>query len=553
MAKPGLPRPNFNYGKTVIQRMPGSTAQGAGISDELLEFAPDYVRSGFASQTQAAGQREQAKENLKAQGFRVQGNLATRNQAGIPFQYPVDSLLGSGPSNGAFDNIPPVLLNALFGDTRAMQEAADQQYGRNDLAAGLFRDATDQGARDIADGGRGAVGRLQSLAGTLGREGESDYTRLEDLIAGTSGRVADAAARGRAGLAGASRDVDRATQFAFDQVKGTNQKVDGDIEEAYALGNEAVAKWEQDIAQFKDTTAADASAISQAIYRDAESQIRDLRGASGRADGRLNNEQIMAAESQIKMRAGQQAQQAITPLFSRFNEAFANLKQAVAQMRLANANMRLEGAGLRQRGSELALGAAQVGMDGAKTKAGIEEAKFGMERDAAAAQFQEADALAQAQQGKRDYYAMVSNLVTAAEQVGQAAILDTARLRLEGYNNFAAMIERNSRSVVSWFQGLFALYSASQTMAPEPAFSPSDSSDRNKPSSPAPQAPAPQGNARPRRRESVNNLGLTGYGSGSKNKGFNKDFGKGPPTGGTPKASKKPTQQVPASRRGPEA
>jgi hypothetical protein len=509
MAKPKIAGPNSNPWKSAMQRMPGTTAQGRDIPDDLLEFAPDYIKRGVYSQRGA-----DPVGDLRGQGFRVQGNVATRNVNGIPYQYPLSSLIGNaGNASGlaGFENVPPTLVDALFGDTQMMQAAADEQFGRNNAASGAFLNTLQGSSQDVQQGGMAGANRLRGLGDQMQQQAGLDFNSVASLLEGLSDNIDGAADAGRRGMTQAQGDIGNAVRFGMSAVSSANANVNADIEEAYRLGDEAVAKWEQDIKNRVDTTAQDAALISDAIYTNAARMKEQIKANYGNQNGRINpqmEEELM----NLELQTGAETQRGIVPLLSRFNEVLAGLNQNLATLRMGNAGMRLTGAGLRQQGASLGLQAAGLGIEGGKAKAQIEAEKFGMERDAAGVRLGEADAQMRNQSGAREFASLVSNLYQAGEQIAQAAILDTARMRIEGMNAYADMIAANPRSVVSWFQGLLAMFSASQAMAPEPSFrGPSGSSGKDKDQ--APQAPQqqPQQAQQPRPNRSVNNQGLTGY------------------------------------------
>jgi hypothetical protein len=507
MAKPQIAGPNSNPWKKAMQRMPGTTAQGRDIPDDLLEFAPDYIKKGVYSQRGA-----DPVGDLRGQGFRVQGNVATRNVNGIPYQYPVSSLVGqAGNASGlaGFDNVPPTLVDALFGDTQMMQSAADEQFGRNNAASGAFLDTLQGSSQDVQQGGMAGANRLRGLGDQMQQQAGLDFNSVASLLEGLSDNIDGAADAGRRGMTQAQGNIGNAVRFGMSAVSGANANVDADIEEAYRLGDDAVAKWEQDINSYKDTTAQDASIVSQAIHANAARMKEEIKSQYGNQTGRVNPEmekQLM----DLELQTGMETQRAITPMMSRFNETITSLKQNLATLRMGNAGMRLQGAGLRQQGASLGLQAAGLGIEGGKADAQIEAEKFGMERDASGVRLGEADAQMRNQAGAREYASLVSNLYQAGEQIGQAAIVDTARMRIEGMNAYADMIAANPRSVVSWFQGLLAMFSASQAMAPEPSFR-GPSGGGQTPQAPQQQPQQAQQPRQPRPNRSVNNQGLTGY------------------------------------------
>jgi len=460
-----LPRSRPNPWGDFMQRLPGSTGSQS-YDPRLVDEAPDYVQSSFRTPDQG-----QQRDSLRSRGYRINGNVATRVQNGIPYQMPVNSLIQTGPGiESEFGNLPPSLLNALLGDSVNMQQAADEQFARNNQQAGGIQGAAQGGADAIARGGQESGNRLQGVMDRLTGMGQRHRDEMDGVLKNVNADYDQAVGRANKGFDAASAQAKRGADFAMSSVSGANTKVDQDLAEAYAIGDEAVAAFQKALTEYKDTTAQDASVVSASIYRNAEAQKKQIE-AGTTPDGRMMTvAQRADALSQLSYDTGIQVQSAVTPLFSRFNETKAGLEQVLASFKFNNAGLRTTGAGLRQQGADLAIRAGGVGVQAGQTMAGVEQARLDAARGQVENRLAVADRTLQAQQGEREMAQLVSGMAQAREQIGQAAIIDSARLRIDGLTTTAQLIQQNPRSVVSWFQGLLALYTANQGQAPEPGF-----------------------------------------------------------------------------------
>jgi len=110
----------------------------------------------------------------------------------------------------------------------------------------------------------------------------------------------------------------------------------------------------------------------------------------------------------------------------------AEMQQGLAQLRMGNAGMRLQGGALR--------------LDATKTLASVQQQSV-------------EDKLAG--EHSRQQWSQISQRYREMDtQIRNAGVLAATQLEFQGRTALADMIRQNPESVVSWFQGLLAMYSA---------------------------------------------------------------------------------------------
>jgi len=414
--------------------------------DRLLGGQDDF---GSYLATQARGSQgvnPRVREDIaRKQGWQVPtgGGQATR---GIPFTHGTEymPITAFNPPQGENLNLPPMLLKALLTDTRAMQGAANEQWGRNnDQISGL--DSWLQGM----------PGRLSGQAGSLSGDLLSMAGRAEGM---GGGQLAGAEAWGRGivdathrGVEGYQQGLDRVSR----DIGGVVPKLDqarGDVDKGYALGDQAVAGFEGAIKDYEDRTAQDASVVAAGIRRNAGSAMRMVRSGIHPDGTPMTSGEQASAMAQIQREVGDQVQSAVTPIFSEYNRTKTQLQTTLAQLRTGNAQMRLSGAGVKDQLAETELKARWMQGDLEKAKlAGTElESQVGLAVG---------DQMLKAQAGQREMMNLSAGLHQTAANLEQTSLLESVRLEMQGRTQMAQFVQQNPRSVVSWFQSLLSLYS----------------------------------------------------------------------------------------------
>ena len=315
-----------------------------------------------------------------------------------------------------------------------MQGAADEQHARigdwetrfNDWL-GSSSDMLKQLAGSNASELKDAAGRAESLGDAQG----ADLTRRADEM--------------RTRVRG---DVDKALSRMPDYYKGID-KAEGDIQEAYRLGDAAVADYKNGLIGYRDMSAQSMSAVASGIRRNFYTSMQQIRSGIT-PDGRsLSATEQMAATEQLRFQANQQVQEQITPLQSHFNDTMMQLRGQLAGLMKGNADLRLQGAGLRGNLAGQRLQGVNTELGGAQIKAGAES--------------QSLDMVSRAQEGVRQMYQLGATLRQAGAQIATGVTLQALQLEMNGQTALANVMMQNPRSVVSYFQSFLALMSINAT------------------------------------------------------------------------------------------
>lgn len=348
----------------------------------------------------------QREELARGEGYGIQNGQAVKYISGIPNYRDLGSF--SAPA-GPGSNLDPALSSALLGDARAMQAAADEQFARlNSQIGGMEEFNQSAPGRLIGQAGAtaGQLGAMGNRAEALGRQQEGDFKQYAQGVQAGADRVG----------------VD----------------VSGDINEAYRLGNEAVAGFGDAITKYEDRGAQDASAAASAIRRAGQSMLKEA-SVGINPDGTpmtTAQKQDMAYRAQQDVQS--QVQEQITPILSRTNDTLAGMRQTLAGLKQNNANLRISGGDLRVKAGEL----------GART--GIELGNQMLE----------------SQRATRDMIALSADLHKVGGELQNAAQLNAVNLEMQGRLALSQLIQQNPRSVTSWFQGLLAMYSVQAANSP---------------------------------------------------------------------------------------
>jgi len=325
-----------------------------------------------------------------------------RTRTGVP-QIP------QGPQQGGPMGQQQALTAALGYDTANMQGAADQQHANlerqssalEDMLAGLsdrFQGPNDQFGQQIDQ----YIGKAEQL-GTL------NYNDTRNRVGGMMDDVQGAVGRGDP-----SQDIANANEYA---------------------GN-AVAGFDAAISEYNDRGAQDASAMASAIRRNGHSQMQMAR-AGVHPDGTpMTAAEQSAAVAEVQWNTETAVQEQITPLLTRYNDTLLQMRRGLADLRSMQANTALQGGQLR----------SQYGLESGKV---LGDAHMGG-----------IQAMNQATEMQAKMMEMGATLARAKADLSGAAQLNAVNLEMQGRSEVANMIRQNPQSVVSWFQGLMALYAA---------------------------------------------------------------------------------------------
>ena len=422
------------YAQTPIQNQQGD------------EYFKNLLRNN-ASNGGRVTRPEDSAQIARNMGYSVAGGYAfmpgNKGAGRTPIQY-FQNRAGQAGGGTKFD---PLLSNALLTDVDKMQGAADRQFGRvNQEIGGLDR---------FLGGVRGDVMGVADQSGQQLRGYADEMNQLgqgwETDIKGQLGPIQQ---RTREGVGQFNQGLDRA-EAGVDKAMGRVPDFMGDIEEGYKFGDDAVATMKEAVQGYRDMTAEEASVAANAIKAGARNGLAQVPTVD--ATGMPIPASVQAEMRQnISRDADVQAQTQVTQIYSKFNDSLAGLKNALANVQLQAGSQRLEGAGLKQQGAALEL-------EGAKTKAGIAGQRLEGTKLEADVGMAGVDATLRAQQNRAEMAKIGAGLYEADANIRNAAIFNAVSLEMNGLVQKAQLVMQNPETVVSWFEGMLAMYTAQRT------------------------------------------------------------------------------------------
>lgn len=401
------------------------------------------------------GQPFDAASEARRQGYNVRGQDATWNQNGIPYSMPLSQV--QRPDPYGLGDMPPLLLQSLLQDTETMQGAADEQYGRmNERISGMDQMVGGVQGRLDSPAQRGSRA-LMSLLREMESFGSDASSQAGDASADMLGSF-DARVPGvRRELAAAGRGTDAALRQTDQAVKGL-RNVDADVNAGYAQQDLAVRGFREAMDKYKDTSAQDASAMAYAIRRSGETSKKQLEAAYN--TGQIDEATYQSEMFNLQNEVGNQVQANITPVLSRFNDTMIQLEGNLAALKMEAGQGRFTGATIKQKGSELRMAGAEQKLRGAAQKGQLAQASLDVERSRADVAERAYGMQERAADRRVQMFQLRSNATQAANALFEAAALNGVNLEMQGMAQTARFVQENPRTVVSWMQGLLAMYSA---------------------------------------------------------------------------------------------
>jgi hypothetical protein len=434
------------------RRNTGTKVQDPYGSEEASSF---NRRSGIGEILRSAGQPFDAATEARNQGYKVQGQNATWMQGGIPYSMPLSQV--SRPDPYGLGDMPPLLLQSLLEDTDAMQGAADEQYGRmNERIGGMdqmvggiqgrLQDPAQRGSRALM----ALLQEMENFGGmSQGAAGAASGDMLGQFDAGVAGV--------RRGLADAGRGTDAALRQTQTAMSGL-RNVDQDVNAGYALADGAVRSFKEGMDRYQDTSAQDASAMAYAIRRSGETAKKQLEAAYN--TGQIDENTYQSQMYELQMEVGNQVQSNITPVLSKFNDTMIQLEANLAGLKMDAANTRFTGASIKQKTGELRMAGAGQMMQGAAQKASLAQAGLEVDRSRADVAERAFGMRERSADRQVQMFQLRSNATQAANALFEASALNAVNLEMQGMTQTAQFVMQNPRTVVSWMQGLLAMYSA---------------------------------------------------------------------------------------------
>lgn len=365
-----------------------------------------------------------------------------------------------GGGGGAWGINPSDLMAALQMDTANYQQAADEQWARNNAQIAAMQDAIQLGVGDVFSGNNYNQQLLGGLAGDALNIGDAQFDNIESAARDARDRTygqTDDIRRGVSDIQGIQGDM------IGDVLGGADRSyadVTSDVNESYALMDAAGDEFKQYLDEFEDRAAKDASAIASGIYSSGRAQMQMIKGGM-RPDGLpMSGAEQAQAMAQVQYDVGQQVQQNVTGLFSDYNNARLQGAGVLGQMRQAAGMARQSGAQIKNQAQSNRLQAQSLGRQLAADMMAGEQIKLGAAQLDAQAGQAYADDVQAAEQARTRMFELATGLGSQMAQLNQAAMFKTADLRIQGRQMVAEMVANNPRSVVGIFESLLSMYTA---------------------------------------------------------------------------------------------
>lgn len=379
----------------------------------------------------AAPTRQTLAQKARNLGYSIQpGQDVARGRLGrFPTSAHLSNFATPAPIN-PLDRVPPILLQALARDTAAMQSAADEQYARNNEQIAGIGGLVNSIVPSMTGQSDALAAILSTLAGQaqgLGLQQVGDVTtRVNDLFGQVSG------------------NIDQFQKNVRGQAARGIADVNADVNSSYKLGDNAVAGFENAIRNFQDRSAQDAASTASGIRRSMQSAMNEIRSGVNPDGTPMTPAEKQAAILNLQRTVGDQVDQTVTGYFSDYNKARAALEQNLASLRMNNAGLRQSGADIKLRATQTGLQAEQLALAGEQLRA-----QTGLQGN---------EQIIEAQKGQREMMDLSSNLMTFMASMKESSLMNALNLEMQGRTTMAQLVQQNPRSVVSWFQGLLALY-----------------------------------------------------------------------------------------------
>lgn len=360
--------------------------------------------------------------------------------------------------------LPSLGLAALGHDVGRMQGAADRQFERNQAQIGAVDDFLGQAPDAILQGGQQNTADLDDLTQRMGNLAQTQPDQFQQLMQSIQGGM-DAGVQGIQDIAGqAAGGFDRA-QGVAEQAIGNLGNVSDRIDKGVAAMEMAAEKFADSIKDYRNFAVQDAAATAAGIRRAGHNAMKMVQ-AGVRPDGTpMTAEEQQDARIQVMAQTNNQVQEAITPIFSQYNAVNAQLHQSLAQMEQAIGGAQLQGAALER-------DAIMTALQGSTIMGQLEQGKLAagdLAMSGLALRAQVSTALSgqflQSQEGQRVALQAAASTAQSAAAIRQAAILDSANLQMQGLFGRASLVQQNPESVISYFQGLLALYNLTSAQA----------------------------------------------------------------------------------------
>lgn len=352
-----------------------------------------------------------------------------------------------------------LLMDSLLRDAGTMQGAADRQYDRNAGQIGAYESALSGGLSNIQAGGQAAIdqagnaiGALQGpqdmAVGNLLGAADSLHGMIPSIYASSMGPVNEAMDTARQMRGGATDFLNNIPNLS------------GDAMAAYQRGEQEYGAYQGSIGEFKKDSWEDASAIAQGIRSSLADQER-IATSSFNPDG---TPKTAAQKAQDQYMFGRMAQEQTSQVMTQYA---GQIRDTVATMRTNLSNLGMQVAGLRgdvadARNQEAILkisGLQQLGAAGSlMNQAGDLATRAGEVAGNLSAQ--EAQIRAQAESTRLQYQSLQNGWREFSANILASLPVTALQLEMTGRKDIATLVQQNPESVISWFESLLGLYSA---------------------------------------------------------------------------------------------
>lgn len=352
-----------------------------------------------------------------------------------------------------------MLMDALLRDSGEMQGAADRQFDRNAGQIGAYESALTGGLANVQAGGQAALGQADQAIGALQNPQDIGVQNLLGMAGQLSGMIPQLlqSAQGpiNEGMNTARQMRGEATDFL-----GNVPDLAGDAMAGYQRGEQEYGAYQGAISEFKQDSWSDASAIAEGI----RSNMRDQEAMATSSFNPDGTPKTAAQQAQDRYMFGQMAQTQTSQVMSQYA---GQIREGVANMRTQLSNLGIQVAGMRgdvanARNQEAILRISGMQQLGAAAALMNQSGELGIRAGETAGNLasQAAQITAQAEGVRLEYQQLQNGWREFRASILSSLPVTALQLEMTGRKDLATLVQQNPESVISWFESLLGLYSA---------------------------------------------------------------------------------------------
>ncbi len=352
-----------------------------------------------------------------------------------------------------------MLMDSLLRDSGEMQGAADRQFGRNEGQIGAYEDMLSGGMADIRAGGQAAMGQADQAIAGLQNPQDSAVSNLMGMAGQLSSMIPQLLQFSQ-GPINEGMDTARQMRGEATDFLGNVPDLAGDAMAGYQRGEQEYGDYRGAISEFKQDSWSDASAIAEGI----RSNMRDQEAMATSSFNPDGTPKTAAQQAQDRYMFGQMAQTQTSQVMSQYA---GQIREGVANMRTQLSNLGIQVAGMRgdvanARNQEAILRISGMQQLGAAAALMNQSGELGIRAGETAGNLasQAAQITAQAEGVRLEYQQLQNGWREFKANIMSSLPITALQLEMTGRKDIATFVQQNPESVISWFESLLGLYSA---------------------------------------------------------------------------------------------